>query len=287
MAVIMDGESLARALKKDIATHVSALKKKGITPALATILIGERPASKTYVRLKERDCQEVGIRSKTHELPAQASEQEILELIDTLNKDEEIHGILVQLPLPPSVSGTKVVEQILPEKDVDGLHSFNVGKLWLGTYDFDNDLLPCTPKGIMKLLDHYKIELAGKDAVIINRSNLVGKPLSKLFLDRDATVTMCHSKTKNLKEFTKKADILVTAVGRRSAFIVTEDMVKEGAVVVDVGISYVGEKVCGDIDFEKIEKKATYVTPCPGGVGPMTRVMLLYNVLNAAKGRVK
>jgi len=287
MAVILDGESLAKALKKDIAARISELKKKGITPTLATILVGDKPASKTYVKLKERDCQEVGIRSKTYELPAKASEQEVLELINTLNEDKEVHGILVQLPLPPSINATRVVEGIAPEKDVDGLHPFNVGKLWLSAYDFDSDLLPCTPSGIVKLLDYYKIDPAGKNVVIINRSNLVGKPLSKLFLDRDATVTICHSKTKNLKECAKNADILVVAVGRRPTFVVTEDMVKEGAVVVDVGISYVGGEVCGDIDFEKIKKKVAYVTPCPGGVGPMTRVMLLYNVLKAARGQIK
>jgi len=281
MAVILDGESLAKALKKDIAARISELKKKGITPTLATILVGDKPASKTYVKLKERDCQEVGIRSKTYELPAKASEQEVLELINTLNEDKEVHGILVQLPLPPSINATRVVEGIAPEKDVDGLHPFNVGKLWLSAYDFDSDLLPCTPSGIVKLLDYYKIDPAGKNVVIINRSNLVGKPLSKLFLDRDATVTICHSKTKNLKECAKNADILVVAVGRRPTFVVTEDMVKEGAVVVDVGISYVGGEVCGDIDFEKIKKKVAYVTPCPGGVGPLTRVMLLYSVLRA------
>lgn len=287
MVVIMDGKGLANALKKDIVVRVSELEKKGATPALATILVGEKAASKTYVKLKERDCEEVGIRSKTYNLPADVSERELFGIIDQLNKDEKVHGILAQLPLPPSIDVAKVTERIAPEKDVDGLHPLNVGKLWLGKYDFDEDLLPCTPKGIIKLLDHYKIEFAGKNVVIINRSNLVGKPLSKLFLDRDATVTICHSKTKNLEDHAKMADILVVAVGRRPSFIVTEDMIREGAVVVDVGISYVEGEVCGDIDFEKIKKKAAYVTPCPGGVGPMTRVMLLYNVLNAAEGQIK
>jgi len=282
MAAIMDGESLAKTLKKDIAARVSELRKKGTVPKLATILVGSRAASKTYVRLKERDCEEVGISTKTYELP-EASEREVFDLIGKLNEDKSVHGILVQMPLPPHLSGTNVIDRISPEKDVDGLHPLNVGKLWLGTYDLEKDLLPCTPKGIMKLLDHYKVELAGKHVVIINRSNLVGKPLSKLMLDRHATVTLCHSKTKDLKEHTKKADVIVAAVGCRPDFIITEDQVKAGAVVVDAGISFIEGKACGDIDFEKIKKKAAYVTPCPGGVGPMTRAMLLHNILIAAR----
>jgi len=283
MAVIMDGESLARSIKKDIATRVSELGEKGIVPALATILVGEKTFSKTYVRLKERDCKEVGIHFKTHELPEKTSEREVFDLIDALNRDKKVHGILVQMPLPPHLSGTKVVERISPKKDVDGLHPLNVGKLWLGACDFENDLLPCTPKGVMKLLDHYDVELAGKNVVIINRSNLVGKPLSKLMLDRNATVTLCHSKTVGLEKHTRMADVLVTAIGCRPKFLVTEDMVKDQAVVVDVGINCVDDKICGDIDFEKVKKKASKITPVPGGVGPMTRAMLLQNILIAAR----
>jgi methylenetetrahydrofolate dehydrogenase (NADP+)/methenyltetrahydrofolate cyclohydrolase len=274
---------LAKTLKKDIATRVSELRKEGKVPALATILVGEKTASKTYVRLKERDCKEVGIHSKTHELPAEVSEREIFGLIDELNRDKKIHGILVQMPLPPHLSGTEVVERISPKKDVDGLHPLNVGKLWLGTYDFKNDLLPCTPKGVIKLLDHYDVELVGKNVVIINRSNLVGKPLSKLMLDRNATVTLCHSKTAGLEKHTRAADVLVTAIGCRPQFLVTEEMVKDQAVVVDVGINCIEGKIYGDLDFEKVKKKASKITPVPGGVGPMTRAMLLQNILIAAR----
>lgn len=285
MAVVMNGGTLAETLKKEIRKRVDELKSKSVMLTLATILVGDEPSSKTYVRLKEKDCQDVGILFRTFRLSANIPKSEVFELIDKLNVDKDVYGILVQLPLPPHLNKTEIIARVAPEKDVDGLHPYNVGKLWLGMYDFDHDLLPCTPKGIVKLLNHYRIELAGKNVVIINRSDLVGKPLLKLLLDRNATVTTCHSKTVNLKEHAKAADILITAVGRRPKFIVTEDTVKEGAIVVDVGINYVGGKICGDVDFERVKEKASYISPVPGGVGPMTRVMLLQNILIAAKAQ--
>ncbi len=284
MVVIMDGKALAEKFKRDISARVEVVKKeRGITPTLATILVGDEPSSRIYVKGKAKDCKAVGIDFRLHELPARTTEQELLELVEELNKDREVHGIFVQLPLPLHIDKKKVTASINPQKDVDGLHPHNVGKLWLGMYNFENDLLPCTPKGIVKLFDHYGIELAGKLAVIINRSDLVGKPLSKLFLDRNATVVICHSKTQWLEKYALAADVLVSAVGRRPNFAVRKDMVKEGAVVVDVGMNYVGGKLQGDVDFESVKEKASYITPVPGGVGPMTRVMLLYNALIAAK----
>lgn len=282
--MIMDGKALAEKFKRDIAARVEVVKKeRGIIPTLATILVGDDPSSRIYVKGKSRDCEEVGIGFRLRELPASTAEQELLELIDELNKDREVHGIIVQLPLPPHIDKKKIAASINPQKDVDGLHPYNVGKLWLGMYNFENDLLPCTPKGIVKLLDHYGIELAGKLAVIVNRSDLVGKPLSKLFLDRNATVLICHSKTQGLEKHALAADVLVSAVGRRPSFVVREDMVKEGAVVIDVGMNYVGGKLQGDVDFESVKEKSSYITPVPGGVGPMTRVMLLYNTLITAR----
>jgi methylenetetrahydrofolate dehydrogenase (NADP+)/methenyltetrahydrofolate cyclohydrolase len=285
MVVIMDGRALAEILKKEMQERVDKLKSKGAIPTLATILIGDEPSSKTYVRMKEKDCQEVGILFRTHRLAVNISKIEIFELIDQLNADKDVHGILLQLPLPVHLNKIEIIARVAPEKDVDGLHPINVGKLWLGMYNLDRDLLPCTPKGIVKLLDHYQIKLTGKNVVIINRSDLVGKPLLKLLLDRNATVTTCHSKTTSLKEHTKAADILITAVGQRPTFLITADMVKDGAVVVDVGINYVEGKICGDVDFESVKEKASYITPVPGGVGPMTRAMLLENILIAATAR--
>ena len=281
--MILDGKALAEDLKHDIAKRVKAMEERGVKPTLATVLVGEDPSSKTYVGGKERDCAEVGIGFQLYEFPPNASEGEVLELIDRLNRDDRFHGIVVQLPLPRQIDRKKVIARIDPRKDVDGLHPLNVGKLWLGAYDLEKDLLPCTPLGIMKLLDRYGVELRGKVAVIINRSDLVGKPLAKLFLDRDATVVICHSKTPELWKQTGGADVLVSAVGRRPSFVVGADMVKEGAVVVDVGMNYVGGKLQGDVDFERVKEKASHITPVPGGVGPMTRAMLLHNALIAAE----
>ena len=281
LAQIMDGKALADELKRDIATRVKAMKERGVKPTLATVLVGDEPSSRAFVRGKGRDCEEVGIDFRLHELPSSVTESELIDLVERLNGDDEIHGIVVQLPLPKHIDKKKVVAKIDPRKDVDGLHPSNVGKLWLGAYDLEKDLLPCTPKGIMKLLDHYGVELRGKLAVIINRSDLVGKPLAKLFLDRDATVMICHSKTPELEERSKTADVLVSAVGGRPSFFVSEGMVKRGAVVVDVGMNYVRGELQGDVDFERVKEKASHITPVPGGVGPMTRAMLLHNALTA------
>lgn len=283
LAVVMDGKTLAEEIKQDIARRAKIMKERGITPTLATILVGDDPSSKTYVDGKYRDCGEVGINFGLYKLPSSVTERELIELIERLNDDEDVHGIIVQLPLPKHINRKNVTMGISPLKDVDGLHPYNVGKLWLGAYELENDLLPCTPKGIVKLLDRYGIELEGKMAVIINRSDLVGKPLAKLFLDRNATVVICHSKTPELEKHTKAADVLVSAVGKRPSFVVGGEMVKEGAVVVDVGMNYIGGKLQGDVDFERVKEKASHITPVPGGVGPMTRVMLLHNVLIATK----
>jgi len=283
LAVIMDGKAIAGELKRDINAQVEDIKKRGVIPTLATILIGDNPSSRIYVGGKERDCREVGIEFRLHKLSSNVREDELLELIEKLNSDEKVHGVIVQMPIPGHLDGKKVVASINPEKDVDGLHPYNVGKLWLGVYEFENDLLPCTPKGIMKILDHYGIDLEGKLAVIINRSDLVGKPLAKLFLDRNATVVICHSKTPKLGNRTKAADVVVSAVGRRPSFVLTAEMVKDGATVIDVGMNHIDGKLWGDVDFEQVKKKASHITPVPGGVGPMTRAMLLQNVLIATK----
>jgi len=279
----MDGKTLAEEIKQDIAGRAKIMKEQGITPALATILVGDDPSSKTYVDGKYKDCREVGINFGLYKLPSSVTEHELIKLIEKLNDDRGVHGIIVQLPLPRHINRKNVTMSMSPQKDVDGLHPYNIGKLWLGAYEFENDLLPCTPKGIVKLLDRYSIELEGKLAVIVNRSDLVGKPLAKLFLDRNATVVICHSKTPELEKHTKAADVLVSAVGKRPSFVVDEEMVKEGAVVVDVGMNYAGGKLQGDVDFERVKEKASHITPVPGGVGPMTRVMLLHNVLIATK----
>jgi methylenetetrahydrofolate dehydrogenase (NADP+)/methenyltetrahydrofolate cyclohydrolase len=283
LAVVMDGKTLAEEIKQDIAERTKIMKERGITPTLATILVGDDPSSKTYVNGKNRDCGEVGINFGLYKLPSNVTERELIKLVEKLNDDEGVHGIIVQLPLPKHINRKNVTIGINPRKDVDGLHPYNVGRLWIGAYELDNDLLPCTPKGIVKLLDRYGIELEGKLAVIINRSDLVGKPLAKLFLDRNATVVISHSKTPELEKHTKAADVLVSAVGRRPSFVVGEEMVKEGAVVVDVGMNYTGGKLQGDVDFGRVKEKASFITPVPGGVGPMTRVMLLHNVLIATK----
>lgn len=279
----MDGKTLAGEFKRDIAAQVKTMKERGVTPTLATILVGDDPSSKIYVGGKERDCKEVGIKFRLHKFSSNVSEGELLELIKELNGGHEVHGIIVQMPIPKHLDRKKVIASISSEKDVDGLHPYNVGKLWLGAYDFENDLLPCTPKGIVKILDHYNIGLEGKLAVIINRSDLVGKPLAKLFLDRNATVLICHSKTSELDKQTRAADVVVSAVGRRPGFVLGAEMVKEGAVVIDVGMNHLGGKLYGDVDFDRVKEKASHITPVPGGVGPMTRAMLLHNVLIATK----
>jgi methylenetetrahydrofolate dehydrogenase (NADP+)/methenyltetrahydrofolate cyclohydrolase len=277
MAKILSGKELSEKLLIKQAEEVAQLKQKGIVPGLVVILVGEDPASQIYVRNKMRACEKVGIYSETIRLEENTSEEKLIEIIDKLNSDEKINGILVQLPLPRHINEQNVLMRILPEKDVDGFHIANAGKLFTG----QKSMLPCTPKGIMYMLDDAKIVFEGKNAVVIGRSNIVGKPIAMLLLNRNCTVTICHSRTQNLSEFTKHADILVAAVGK--AKFVTADMVKKGAVVVDVGINRVDGKVVGDVDFEPVSEVAGYITPVPGGVGKMTISMLIQNTIEAAK----
>ncbi|TDA36474.1 MAG: bifunctional 5,10-methylene-tetrahydrofolate dehydrogenase/5,10-methylene-tetrahydrofolate cyclohydrolase, partial [Hadesarchaea archaeon] len=250
MAVLMDGKALAEEIKAELRGKVAELKRRGIVPTLATFLVGDHPASKIYVEGKRKDCEEVGISFRLYTFPPTAREEELKELLHRLNGERGVHGIFIQLPLPSHLNPARLVEEISPQKDVDGLHPYNVGRLWKGQYDPERSLLPCTPKGILKLLDRYGVEVRGKLVTIINRSDLVGKPLAKLLLDRDATVLLCHSKTRDLEGKTREADIVVSAVGRRPSFVLTAEMIKEGAVVVDVGMNYVDGKLMGDADFE-------------------------------------
>ncbi len=274
----IDGIVVANSVKDIVKKAVETLKSEGITPCLATVLVGENPASATYVKNKQKACADVGIITKDHKLPESFTQQEMNSLVDLLNKDDSVHGILIQLPLPKQLDEFSTVSRISPIKDVDGLTPYSVGLLAAGKAI----LKPCTPSGIIEMFDFYNIDLTGKHAVIINRSNLVGKPLYHLLLDKNATVTTCHSKTKNLKEHCQKADIVITAIGNRTKFVLTADMIKEGAVVIDVGISRQNGKIVGDVDYEEIIKKASYATPVPGGVGPMTIAMLLKNTVTAA-----
>ncbi len=277
MANIIDGKLVASELKNAYKQDVEALKASGITPGLAVIVVGDNPASKVYVRNKHRACLEVGINSYQIELPEETEESVLLEKIDELNNDKDVHGILVQLPLPKHISEQKVIDRISHLKDVDAFSPVNVGKITLGKYDF----LPCTPAGIMQLLKYYNVEIAGKECVVIGRSNIVGKPLALLMLAENATVTVCHSKTFDLKTVTKRADILIAAIGK--ANFVTSDMVKPGAVVIDVGINRKSDgKLTGDVDFASVSEIASMITPVPGGVGPMTITMLLKNTITAA-----
>lgn len=278
MATILDGKALSAQCKETIRKEVEELAAKGCRPGMAVVLVGENPASKVYVRNKEKDCQECGIYSAMYHLPEETSEKELLELLDTLNHDASIHGILVQLPLPKQINSQRVIEAIDPQKDVDAFHPTNVGYLTQGMPRF----APCTPAGIVKLMDAYKIDPAGKHCVVIGRSNIVGKPMALLLLQKNGTVTICHSGTKDLKAQTLQADILISAVGKTG--FVTEDMVKDGAVVIDVAMNRNAEgKLCGDVDYAAVSQKASAITPVPGGVGPMTRVMLLENTLTACR----
>jgi methylenetetrahydrofolate dehydrogenase (NADP+)/methenyltetrahydrofolate cyclohydrolase len=279
---LIDGKAAAKEIREEIKKEVDELKAQGVVPGLAVILVGDDPASHTYVRNKEKGCKEVGIHSEIYKYPAAISEAELLDKIRELNEDKRIHGILVQLPLPGHISESKVIDTISPEKDVDGFHPVNVGKMVIGKEGF----LPCTPYGIMKLLEREQIDLQGKRAVVIGRSNIVGKPAGLLLLQRNATVTYCHSKTEDLSYHTKQADIIIAAVGK-AKFLKAED-VKEGAVIVDVGMNRdENGKLCGDVDFESVREKASFITPVPGGVGPMTITMLLYNTVQSAKRMVK
>ena len=278
MAQIIDGKVISKLVREEIAAEVVEFKKKyDSAPGLAVIIVGNDPASQVYVRNKTRGCEEVGFYSESYELPAETTQEELIALVERLNNDDKIHGILVQLPLPKHLNETEVLLKIKPEKDVDAFHPYNVGKIMIGNHD----LLPCTPAGVMVLLEKSGIDVGGKKCVVIGRSNIVGKPMAMLLLHANGTVTICHSRTQNLKEVCREADILVASIGKPE--FVKGDMVKEGAVVVDVGINRLENgKLVGDVDFAEVEPKASYITPVPGGVGPMTITMLLKNTLTAA-----
>ena len=276
-AQLLDGKSLAAHVRGEVKRRVAALSQRGIRPGLAVILAGDDPASKVYVRNKVRACEETGVRSTLIELPASVSEAELLARVQSLNENPEVHGILVQLPLPKQVNSANILEAVAPAKDVDGFHEANLGALLAGS----PRLVPCTPAGVMRLLEHAGIPLAGRRALVIGRSNIVGKPLSLLLLQKDATVTICHSKSRELERMTREADILVAAIGR--AKLVGAAMVKPGACVVDVGVNRLPDgSLAGDVDFEAVKNIAGWITPVPGGVGPMTIAMLLENCLRAA-----
>ena len=275
---LIDGKKVSAYIKDTVKEKTEELKAQDKEITLAVIIVGNDPASKVYVNNKKKACEYVGFRSLEFALDEQTSEAELLELIDKLNADKSVNGILCQLPVPKHIDEEKVIDRIAPEKDVDGFSKINVGKLWVGDYD----LAACTPMGVMELLKYYNVEISGKNCVIIGRSNIVGKPMAALLLEQNGTVTVCHSRTKNLAEVTSKADIIVAAVGR--AGFVTADMVKEGAVVIDVGINRNAEgKLCGDVDFDAVKEKASYITPVPGGCGPMTIALLMKNTLIAAE----
>lgn len=277
MAEIINGKELAKHIREGLKEEVTELKNAEIYPKLAVIMVGDDPASKVYVKNKSKACEDVGIEYEEHLLSSKTTREELLELIEKLNNDETVHGILVQSPLPEGIDANEAFRTISPKKDVDGFHPINVGKLSLNQDCF----VSCTPYGIMKMLEDYNIPVEGANAVIIGRSNIVGKPLAKCLLNKNATVTVCHSKTKNLKEITKQADILIAAIGKPK--FVTADMVKDGATVIDVGINRTEEGLLGDTDFEAIKEKTAYITPVPGGIGPMTIAMLMHNVVKAAK----
>ena len=278
MSKIIDGKAVSAQVKERIRLETEQLKEKGIEVGLAVVIVGDDPASKVYVRNKKKACETVGFNSYEYALPAETTEEELLDLVQKLNNDDKVNGILVQLPLPKHLDDKVIINNILPEKDVDAFHPVNVGKIMIGDYSF----LPCTPAGVMELIASTGTEIAGKECVVIGRSNIVGKPQAMLLLHKSGTVTICHSKTKNLKEVCQRADILVAAVGR--AKMITSDYIKEGAVVIDVGMNRdENGKLCGDVDFEDCKDKASYITPVPGGVGPMTIAMLMQNTLTAAK----
>lgn len=278
MAQIIDGKAISAAVKEEVRLEVETLKKEGIEVTLAVIIVGEDPASKVYVGNKKKACEALGIRSLEYALPETTTQEELLALIEKLNNDDSVNGILCQLPLPKGLDSKIVIDSISPLKDVDAFNPVNVGKIMLGDYDF----LPCTPAGVMEMLKYSGIETCGKRAVIIGRSDIVGKPMTMLLLHANATVTTCHSRTENLKEVTREADILVAAIGKPK--FVTSDMVKDGAVVIDVGINRdENGKLCGDVDFENVAEKCSAITPVPGGVGPMTIAILMKNTLKAAK----
>ena len=280
MAKLIDGKAIAAEIRREIAADTEKFKKEnGYAPGLAVVIVGEDPASQVYVRNKHRACEEVGFYSKGYELPATTDEETLLALIDTLNHDDSIHGILVQLPLPRHLNEEKILLAIDPRKDVDAFHPYNVGRIMIGNYDF----LPCTPAGVMALLERSGVAIEGKECVVVGRSNIVGKPQALLLLEKNGTVTVCHSRTKNLKDVCRRADILVAAIGKPEFF--DASYVKEGAVVIDVGMNRrpADGKLCGDVDFKSVEPIASAITPVPGGVGPMTITMLMKNTFTAAK----
>lgn len=282
MAEILDGKAISQKIKEGLKKEVEELKQNGIIPKLAVIMVGDDPSSKIYVRNKSVSCNQIGVEYEEHLLSENTTMDELLRLIDKLNKDNSVHGILLQSPIPRGLDINEAFKSIDPKKDVDGFNPVNVGKLCLGQDSF----VSCTPYGIIKLLEEYGIQIEGKDAVVVGRSNIVGKPMMQCLLNKNSTVTICHSKTIKLERATKKADILVVAVGKPK--FITADMVKEGAIVIDVGINR-GEdgKICGDVDFEEVSKVASYITPVPGGVGPMTIAMLMNNIVKAAKQQFK
>ncbi len=278
MANLIDGKAVSAKVKAEVRDEAAKLKEQGISIGLAVVIVGNNPASRVYVNSKKKACEEVGFNSYEYTLDENITQQELLDLIDVLNNDDKVNGILVQLPLPKHIDENAIINAISPDKDVDAFHPYNVGKIMIGEFSF----LPCTPAGVMELIDSTGVNISGKSAVVIGRSNIVGKPMSMLLLHRNATVTICHSRTTNLLEICNAADIIVAAIGK--ANFVTGDMVKEGAIVIDVGINRLENgKLCGDVDFEAVSKKAGYITPVPGGVGPMTIAMLMKNTLTAAK----
>ncbi len=283
MAHIIDGKAISAAVRAEITADTAAfIKETGVTPGLAVVIVGSDPASQVYVRNKRKACTEVGFYSEAYELPEETTQEELESLVDKLNADPKIHGILVQLPLPRHLDEQRILLRIRPEKDVDAFHPYNVGRIMIGDYNY----LPCTPAGVMELLKRSGIDCNGKECVVVGRSNIVGKPMAMLLLQANGTVTICHSRTKNLSETTRRADILVAAIGKPEFF--TADMVKEGAVVIDVGMNRRPSdgKLCGDVDYASVEPVASYITPVPGGVGPMTITMLMQNTLRAAKSSI-
>ncbi len=278
MAQLISGNKISKSIRAELKVEVASLAEKGHRPGLAVVIVGDDPASKVYVNNKKKGCEEVGIHSEEYALPAETTEAELIELIEKLNNKDDIHGILVQLPVPKHISDKAIIGAISTEKDVDAFSHESVGKISVGEYIF----APCTPFGVIELLKRSNIEISGKHCVVVGRSNIVGKPMSMLLLENNGTVTVCHSRTKDIASITRQADILVAAVGRPN--FVTGDMVKEGVVVMDVGINRMDDgKLCGDVHFESVEPKASYITPVPGGVGPMTITMLLRNTVEAAK----
>ena len=280
MAIIIDGKEVAKKTRENLKKEVEELKEKKIIPKLTVIMVGDNPASKVYVKNKSKACNEVGVEYEEYFLDSSITQKELIELIEKLNKDDSVNGILLQSPLPAHLDINEAFRTIDYNKDVDGFHPMNVGKLTLGQDTF----VSCTPYGVMRMFEEYNIDLCGKNVVILGRSNIVGKPLTQCCLNKNATITVCHSKTQNTKKITKEADIVISAIGK--AKFITEDMIKEGAIVIDVGINRdENGKIGGDVDFENVKQKASYITPVPGGVGPMTVAMLINNVIKAAKNQ--